>query len=787
MNEPLHHDHSGHRQRPAPATPPVEGLKDPVCGMSVSAQSEHQVKHAGRPYYFCSAKCQAKFAAEPARYATGSVVPTVAVMSAPTAGTIYTCPMHPEIRQDHPGSCPKCGMTLEPVMPALDDEENPELIDFKHRFWWTLPFTVVVTLLAMAGPGLGWLEPRAQTWTEFALALPVTLWAGWPFYVRGVKSVLNRSPNMWTLIGLGTSVAFVYSAVATVAPQIFPATFVVDGSVAVYFEAAAVIISLTLFGQILELKARSQTSAAIKSLLGLAPKTARRIAADGSEQDVPLAEVHVGDQLRVRPGEKVPVDGVVVEGSSAVDESMLTGEPMPVTKRAGDKLIGATLNTSGALVMRSEHVGSATVLAQIVQMVALAQRSRAPMQRMADVVAGYFVVTIVAIALLTFFMWGVFGPQPAWAHGLINAVAVLIIACPCALGLATPMSIMVATGKGATHGVLFRDAAAIENLRRIDTLIVDKTGTLTEGRPVFERAVAAVGFNDADVLRLAASLDQGSEHPLAAAIVAAAREQGLALAKPEQFDSESGIGVRGRVEGKALALGNTALMDQLGVKVVALAAQAEALRAQGASVMHLAVDGQLAGLLAVSDPIKATTLDALAALRKAGLRVVMATGDGLTTARAVGKRLGIDEVYGEVKPADKLALVERLQKEGRVVAMAGDGINDAPALAKSDVGIAMGTGTDVAMNSAQLTLVKGDLRGIATAIALSVATVANMKQNLGFAFIYNALGVPLAAGVLFPFTGWLLSPLIAALAMSLSSASVITNALRLRGATLLQS
>jgi Cu+-exporting ATPase len=759
---------------------------DPVCGMNVTAQSEHRVERAGRLHYFCSAKCQAKFIAEPARYANSGNEPSPADAPTHAAGTIYTCPMHPEIRQDHPGSCPKCGMTLEPVLPALEDEENPELVDFARRFWWTLPFTVVVTFLAMVGHRLGWFEPRAQTWIELVLTLPVALWSGWPFYARGVQSVIHRSPNMWTLIGLGTGVAFLYSVVATAAPQIFPATFVVNGSVAVYFEAAAVIISLTLFGQILELKARSQTSAAIKSLLGLAPKTARRIAADGTEEDVPLAHVHVGDLLRVRPGEKVPVDGVVVEGSSALDESMLTGEPMPVSKRAGDKLIGATMNTSGALVMRSEHVGSATVLAQIVQMVAQAQRSRAPMQRMADVVAGYFVVTVVAIALLTFFAWGLFGPDQGWAFGVINAVAVLIIACPCALGMATPMSIMVATGRGATQGVLFRDAAAIENLRKIDTLIVDKTGTLTEGRPAFERAIAAQGFDDTEVLRLAASLDQGSEHPLAAAIVAAAREQGQTLSKPEQFDSESGIGVRGRVEGKALALGNTALMEQLGVPVAALTAQAEALRSQGASVMHLAVDGQLAGLLAVSDPIKATTLDALTALRKSGLRIVMATGDGLTTARAVGQRLGIDEVHGEVKPADKLKMVERLQAEGRVVAMAGDGINDAPALARADVGIAMGTGTDVAMNSAQLTLVKGDLRGIAAARALSVATVANMKQNLGFAFIYNALGVPLAAGVLFPFTGWLLSPLIAALAMSLSSVSVIGNALRLRGAKLRQ-
>ncbi|MDP1898991.1 MAG: heavy metal translocating P-type ATPase [Rubrivivax sp.] len=788
MEMPSRHDPAGHthhhpHHRP-PEAPEAGALEDAVCGMTVTARSEHHVEHAGLPYYFCSAKCLSKFVAEPARYAGNVVAPAVAEQPTAAAGTIYTCPMHPEIRQDHPGNCPRCGMTLEPMLPALDDDENPEGVDFLRRFWWTLPFTAAVTVLAMAGHWLGWFEPRTQTWIELVLSLPVALWAGWPFYRRGVQSVIHRSPNMWTLIGLGTSVAFLYSVVATVAPQIFPAAFVVNGSVAVYFEAAAVIISLTLFGQILELKARSQTSAAIKSLLGLTPKTARRIAADGTEEDVPLANVHVGDLLRVRPGEKVPVDGVVTEGSSALDESMLTGEPLPVTKRVGDKLIGATMNTSGALVMRSEHVGSATVLSQIVQMVAQAQRSRAPMQRMADVVAGYFVVAVVGVAVLTFFAWGLFGPAQGWVYGLINAVAVLIIACPCALGLATPMSIMVATGKGATNGVLFRDAAAIENLRKIDTLIVDKTGTLTAGRPAFEKAVAAAGYTDVEVLRLAASLDQGSEHPLAAAIVAAAREQGLALAKPEQFDSESGIGVRGSVEGKALALGNTALMEQLGVKAGALKVQAEELRGQGASVMHLAVDGQLAGLLAVSDPIKATTLDALNALRKSGLRIVMATGDGLTTARAVGQRLGIDEVHGEVKPADKLAMVERLQREGRRVAMAGDGINDAPALARADVGIAMGTGTDVAMNSAQLTLVKGDLRGIAAARALSVATVANMKQNLGFAFVYNALGVPLAAGVLFPFTGWLLSPLIAALAMSLSSASVITNALRLRGANL---
>jgi Cu+-exporting ATPase len=718
---------------------------------------------------------------------SGHPAPVNAVEPGAAGGspTIYTCPMHPEIRQDHPGNCPKCGMTLEPEMPSLDadEKEDPELRDFKRRFFWTLPLTVAVTVLAMAGHRLQWFEMATQSWIELLLSVPIVLWAGWPFFERAVQSVANRSPNMWTLIGLGTAAAFVYSVVATVAPRAFPDSFMSMGRVAVYFEAAAVIISLTLLGQILELKARSQTSAAIKSLLGLAPKTARRIGADGTEEDVPIAHVHVGDKLRVRPGEKVPVDGVVVEGASAVDESMLTGEPLPVTKRVGDKLIGATLNTSGALVMQSEKVGSQTVLASIVQMVAQAQRSRAPMQRMADQVAGYFVMVVIGIALLTFLAWGFFGPAPSWTHGLINAVAVLIIACPCALGLATPMSIMVATGKAATQGVLFRDAAAIENFRKVDTLIVDKTGTLTEGKPRFERAAALPGFTEDDVLRLAASLDQGSEHPLAHAIVEAARERGLALAAADEFESSSGIGVSGIVGGRKLALGNTALMDQLRVPVDALKPQAEALRAEGASVMFLAADGQPMGLLAVSDPVKATTMEALAALKASGMRVIMATGDGLTTARAVAARLGIDEVHGEVKPADKLALVDKLQREGRIVAMAGDGINDAPALAKADVGVAMGTGTDVAMNSAQVTLVKGDLRGIAEARIVSEKTIANMKQNLGFAFIYNALGVPLAAGVLFPFTGWLLSPMIAALAMSLSSASVISNALRLRAAS----
>ncbi len=763
-------------------TPSSVELKDPVCGMTVTAQSPHVLEHEGKPVYFCSAGCRTKFAANPERYPLTGAHLAAAVSAPAVADAIYTCPMHPEVRQDHPGDCPKCGMALEPEMPSLDEGESPELRDFRHRFLWTLPLTLAVFVLAMFGHQLQWFSMVTQSWIELALSLPIVLWAGLPFFQRGVQSIVNRSPNMWTLIGLGTSAAFVYSAIATVAPEVFPESFVSMGRVAVYFEAAAVIISLTLLGQILELKARSQTSAAIKSLLGLSPKTARRLNADGSEEDVPLAHVHVGDRLRVRPGEKVPVDGIVLEGGSAVDESMLTGEPMPVSKRIGDKLIGATLNTSGALVMKSERVGSQTVLASIVQMVVQAQRSKAPMQRMADQVAGYFVVSVVSIALLTFFAWGLFGPEPAWVYGLINAVAVLIIACPCALGLATPMSIMVATGKAATQGVLFRDAAAIENFRKVDTLIVDKTGTLTEGRPRFDRVIAASSFTEDQVLRLAASLDQGSEHPLAQAIVNAARERKLMLDKVEGFESSTGIGVRGAINGSSLALGNTALMEQLKVQVDALTVQAEALRAEGASVMFLAIDGLLAGLLAVSDPVKASTAEALNTLRASGLRVIMATGDGLTTARSVAARLGIDEVYGEVKPADKLALVETLQGEGLIVAMAGDGINDAPALARADVGVAMGTGTDVAMNSAQVTLVKGDLRGIAQARLISQQTITNMKQNLGFAFAYNALGVPLAAGVLFPFNGWLLSPMIAALAMSLSSVSVIANALRLRAA-----
>ena len=747
---------------------------DPVCGMTVAADKGFSSDYRGTHYLFCSGKCKTKFDAEPERYLAPSPVKT------PAPAAEYTCPMHPEIRQLGPGSCPKCGMALEPVLPDLaTDEDNSEYEDFKRRFWGSLPLTVVVVFLAMAGHLLSGLPVALRSWAELLLTLPVVFWAGWPFFVRGWKSVVLRSPNMWTLISLGTGAAFLYSVVATLAPGVFPSSFMAHGRIGVYFEATAVIISLTLLGQMLELRARSQTSAAIKSLLGLTPKTARRINPDGSEADVPLNHVHVGDLLRVRPGEKVPVDGMVVEGVSAVDESMLTGEPLPVTKQAPDKVIGATLNTSGSLIIRSEKVGAQTMLAQIVQMVAQAQRSKAPMQRLADVVAGYFVM-----AVGSFLAWGLYGGERGWVFGLINGVSVLIIACPCALGLATPMSIMVATGRAATQGILFRDAAAIEHLRRIDTLIVDKTGTLTEGHPAFERAIAQPGQTEDEVLRLAASLDQGSEHPLADAIVRAARERGLVLDKPEQFGSATGIGVHGIVAGQQLVLGNAALMAQEGVSLDTapeLAADADAARQRGASVVHLAADGRLLGVLVVSDPIKSTTPEALAALRAAGLRVVMATGDGLATARTVGRQLGIDDVHGEVKPADKLALVAKFQQEGRVVAMAGDGINDAPALARADVGIAMGTGTDVAMNSAQVTLVKGDLRGIARARELSVATVRNMRQNLLFAFLYNALGVPIAAGALYPAFGLVLSPIIAALAMSFSSASVVGNALRLRG------
>ena len=755
---------------------------DPVCGMSVDpANTRHRARHDGTDYHFCSAGCRTKFIADPVKYLSstdtvpGSPVPAGVLLES----GVYTCPMHPQIRQQGPGTCPICGMALEPEMPTLEEDDNPELRDFTRRFWWTLPLTLTVLMLAMFGHRFTSLPTQTRTWIELVLAVPVVLWAGWPFFERCVQSIRNHSPNMWTLIGVGVASAFGYSVVATIAPGLFPDSFRDHGRVGVYFEAAAVIISLTLLGQLMELRARSKTSAAIKALLGLAPRTARRINDDGSEEDIPLEHVHVGNRLRVRPGEKMPVDGIVVDGRSSVDESMLTGEAIPVEKHADDKVIGASINGTGSLVIRAEKVGSDTVLSQIVQLVAQAQRSRAPMQRMADKVAYWFVLGVLAAAVLTFFGWGMFGPPPSWTYAVLNAVSVLIIACPCALGLATPMSIMVATGRAAHAGVLFRDAEAIEQLRRIDTLIVDKTGTLTEGRPAFRETIVANGFTDAEVLQLAASLEQGSEHPLAEAIVAEAKRRRLAIDSAEDFVSITGKGVRGRVQGRAVALGNAALMADVGAGTAPVADAADTLRKRGASVMFLAIDRQLAGALAVADPIKASTLPALDALRAAGLHIVMASGDAQATAEAVGQTLGIDDVRGEVRPQDKATLVQQLKAQGRRVAMAGDGINDAPALAAADVGIAMGTGTDVAMSSAQVTLVKGDLRGILRAREISDATVANMKQNLGFAFLYNAIGVPIAAGVLYPVSGLLLSPMIAALAMSLSSVSVVTNALRL--------
>ena len=759
----------------------VARYTDPVCGMLVAAESPHHLQHEGQDFRFCSAGCLKKFKDDPAGFLEPSSSTPGRIRPADmSAGTQYTCPMHPQIVRDAPGHCPICGMALEPVMPHLDDGENPELTDFRRRFWRTLPLSVLVFAIAMFGQRGGALSADARSWLELVLTAPVVLWAGRPFFERWAQSIANRSPNMWTLIGTGVGAAFVYSVVATVAPGIFPAAFREHGRVAVYFEAAAIIVSLTLLGQMLELKARSSTSVALKALIGLAPKTARRLNADGTEEDTPLAHVRVGDRLRVRPGEKVPVDGEVLEGRSSVDESMLTGEPIPAEKTAGAKVIGATLNGVGALVIRAERVGSDTVLAQIVQLVAQAQRSRAPMQRLADTVSFWFVLAVLAIAAVTFVVWGALGPAPSWTYAVVNTVAVLIIACPCALGLATPMSVMVATGRAAQAGVLFRDAEAIERLRSVDTIVLDKTGTLTAGRPVLQHVRATGGVTDAEMLRLAASLEQGSEHPLAAAIVKGALERGLRLSAASAFESVTGEGVRGEVDGHRVALGNTAMLRRSGVSASTAEVDANAFRAGDSTTMFVLVDERLAGLIAVADPIKESTPQAIGELKAEGLRIVMATGDDVTTASAVAGKLGIDEFHGALKPADKAQLVERLRASGRRVAVAGDGINDAPALAAADVGIAMGTGTDIAMSSAQVTLVRGDLRAILRAREVSRATVANMKQNLGFAFVYNALGIPVAAGALYPAFGILLSPMFAALAMSLSSVSVVANALRLR-------
>ena len=698
----------------------------------------------------------------------------------------WTCPMHPEIVRREPGNCPICGMALEPRTVAADEEgANPELIDMTRRFWLAAAFTIPLFVVAMGDllpgePISRMLSPRARTWLELALATPVCLWSAWPFYVRFVQSLKNKSLNMFTLIGLGVSVAYGYSVVAALAPQIFPESFREGGAVAVYFEAAGVIVTLILLGQVLELRARSQTGAAIKKLLGLAAKTARRIREDGSDEDVPLDAVHVGDRLRVRPGEKVPVDGIVLEGKSAVDEAMVTGEPIPVEKHEGDSVIGATINGTGMLIVRAEKVGTETLLSRIVAMVAEAQRSRAPIQKLADVVAGYFVPIVIGVAIVTFVVWSLVGPEPRMAHALINAIAVLIIACPCALGLATPMSIMVAMGKGASLGVLFKDAEAIEVMRKVDTLVVDKTGTLTAGKPVLVTLEAAPGVDTTALLGAAASLERASEHPLAEAIVGGAVERGARLQRADSFESITGQGVVGRVEGRDVALGNHKLLEGMGVDAGGLAERADALREEGQTVMFVVIDGEVSAILGVADPIKENTPDAIAALHREGMRVVMLTGDNRKTADAVAAKLSIDEVIAEVLPDQKAEVIKRLQKGGSVVAMAGDGINDAPALAQADVGVAMGTGTDVAIESAGVTLVKGDLRGIVRARKLSRATMANIKQNLFFAFVYNALGVPIAAGVLYPVSGLLLSPMIAAAAMSFSSVSVIANALRLR-------
>ncbi len=771
------HDHTG-------ANHQVHVVHDPVCGMTVDPlTTPHHAQLDGQDWHFCSAGCRTKFIADPQRYLEPQ--PEVAVPE----GTMWTCPMHPEVRQDHPGPCPICGMALEPELVTADSGPSPELADMTRRFWIALALTLPVFLLEMGShlfPALHHLVPMEQsTWIQLVLATPVVLWAGWPFFERGWASLKTRNLNMFTLIAMGTGVAWSYSIVAALAPTVFPPAFRgEDGMVAVYFEAAAVITVLVLLGQVLELRARERTSGAIKALLNLAPKTARRILPGGEDEEVPLEQIMVGDRLRVRPGEKVPVDGMVEDGRSALDEAMVTGESMPVAKAAGDTVIGGTLNQTGALVITATKVGRDTMLSRIVQMVADAQRSRAPIQRMADQVAGWFVPSVIAVAVLAFAGWSLWGPEPRFAHGLVAAVAVLIIACPCALGLATPMSIMVGVGRGAGQGVLIRNAEALERLEKVDTLVVDKTGTLTEGHPVVTAVVPVPGQPEDTLLRLAAAVERASEHPLAEAIVAAARQRGLTLPEVSDFDSPTGRGALGTVEGRRIVLGNARFLTEHGVPTKAFAATAEGHRRSGATAIFVAVDGEIAGVIAIADPIKETTPAAVAVLQAEGLRVVMLTGDNRTTAEAVAARLGITEIEAEVLPDQKAAVVARLRSEGRVVAMAGDGVNDAPALAAADVGIAMSTGSDIAIESAGVTLLKGDLGGIARARRLSAATMANIRQNLVFAFVYNAAGVPIAAGLLYPVFGLLLSPMIAAAAMALSSVSVVSNALRLNGVRL---
>ncbi|RWF58966.1 MAG: heavy metal translocating P-type ATPase [Mesorhizobium sp.] len=755
---------------------------DPVCGMTVErATAKHFARHEGKGFYFCSAGCKGKFEADPQKYLSGQPAPEPM-----PKGTQYTCPMHPEIIRDKPGSCPICGMALEPMgVPTGDQGPNPELVDFTRRFWVSAALSIPLLLITM-GPMLGlpfrdWLGEQPAAWIELALATPVVVWAAIPFFHRGWESIVNKSPNMWTLISIGVGTAYVYSVIGALFPDLFPHQFRGHGgTVPVYFEAAAVIVALVFLGQVLELKARERTGSAIRALLDLAPKTARRIAADGSEADVPLDEVKAGERLRVRPGDSVPVDGTVLEGRSAVDESMLTGEPVPVEKTKGDPVTGGTLNKNGTLVIGAEKVGADTMLSRIVEMVAKAQRSRAPIQGLADRVSYYFVPTVVLVAIVAFIVWAVYGPQPSMVFAIVSAVSVLIIACPCALGLATPMSIMTATGRGAQAGVLIKEAEALERFAKVDTLIVDKTGTLTEGKPKLTDVFGIDGFDEAELLGLAASLEKGSEHPLAEAIVDGARQRGATVEDAADFEAVTGKGVKGSVRGRAVALGNALLMDDLGIGLAASKDRADALRSEGKTAMLVAVDGRLAGFVAVADPIKATTVEAIRALHDSGLRIIMATGDNERTAKAVAAKLGIDEVRADMLPESKKTLIDELRAKGEGVAMAGDGVNDAPALAAADVGIAMGTGADVAVESAGITLVRGDLNGIVRARRLSQATIRNIKQNLFFAFVYNALGVPVAAGMLYPVFGTLLSPMIAAAAMSLSSVSVIGNALRLR-------